>query len=87
MVCDPGKRYTFTMKESTLPITWSILEDYRLEPIAGGCRLIWDVRFDLRWWALPLSPVVNALFGKMFRDATASLKVYVAEKARVAKAS
>lgn len=84
---DPGQRYAFTMTASTLPLTWSIVEDYRLEPREGGSRLIWTVKHDLRWYCRPASPIVRMVFGKMFRDATASLQRYCADRAQQRAAS
>lgn len=78
---DPGQRYAFTMTACTLPIAHSIVEDYRLEPLPGGrSRFVWEVRFDLRWYMKPMKPVILAVFGSMFRNATASLQAYVAAR-------
>jgi hypothetical protein len=82
---EPGRRYAFTMTACTLPLAWSIVEDYQLEPLPGGrSRLVWEVRFDLRWYFVPMSPVILAVFGRMFRNATAGLQAYVKDPARQA---
>lgn len=75
---DPARRYAFTMTGATLPLAHSIVEDYRLEALPDGrARLIWEVRHDLRWMFLPLSPIVRLVFGRMFRVATAGLVAFV----------
>jgi len=80
-VWDPGARYAFTMTAATLPLAWSIVEDYHLSALPDGrTRFVWEVSFDLRWMFVPVSSLIRAAFGSMFRNATAGLVRYVAEK-------
>ena len=77
---DLGRRFAFTITESTLPLTVSIVEDYRLiREDNGHTRLEWDVVYQLRWFMIPFKPIVVWVFGGMFRRASASLVSYVAQ--------
>lgn len=81
---EPGRRFAFTMTDASVPIGWSIVEDYRLEPLDGGrrSRFVWEVRHDVRLFLRPLSPVIRLVFGRMFRNATAGLVAYCERRAR-----
>ena len=79
---EPSRRFAFTITESTIPLSVSIVEDYRLSPEDNGCtKLEWDVAYQLRWYVIPFKPIVIWIFGRMFQRASASLKNYISRKA------
>ena len=78
---EPGRRFAFTITESTLPLTVSIVEDYRLiQTDNDHTRLEWDVVYQLRWFVIPFKPIVVWVFGSMFRRASRSLVDYVSAR-------
>ena len=61
---DPGRRFAFTITEATLPLAVSIVEDYRLISQENGHTILeWDVAYHLRWYLVPLKPIVIWIFG------------------------
>lgn len=62
---EPGRRMMYTAVDATLPFFGTWLEDYRVEPVGAGSRLVWRMgvrpRFigglPLRWVSVLLTPV------------------------------
>ncbi len=79
---EEGCRFAFTITESTLPLTVSIVEDYRLSlDNNGNTCLEWDVVYQLRWFVVPFNFLVVLIFGRMFRRAAQGLVEYVSKQA------
>ena len=78
---EEGRRFAFSITESTLPLAVSIVEDYRLSPDKNGHTCLeWDVVYQLRWFVVPFNFLVVLIFGRMFRRAAQGLVEYVSEK-------
>ena len=71
---EPGVRFAFTIARASLPILNRMVEDFRLEPVAGGTRVHWTIAWEPRWFARPLVPVLAPRFGAMFAKAAANLE-------------
>ena len=66
-----GRRYSFAIVASTLPLARSIVEDYRLTPAGDGkTRLDWDVSYEVRGYVRPVQSILRRVFRNMFRKAT-----------------
>ncbi|WP_259141711.1 SRPBCC family protein [Tsukamurella ocularis] len=64
---EPGRRMMYTATDATLPFFGTWLEDYRIEPVGAGSRLVWRMgvrpRFvgwlPARWLSRLLTPVLR----------------------------
>jgi uncharacterized protein YndB with AHSA1/START domain len=64
LAAEPGRRFAFTVLESSgPPLVKALLEDFRLEPLGGGTRLIWTM--DYR--PTPLGWLLQPVFRRLFR--------------------
>jgi uncharacterized protein YndB with AHSA1/START domain len=79
LIWEPGKRLTFSIDATTVPVTAQSVEDMRFEPIGDGSstRLVWHVFYTPTRAILPLHPVVRAVFGHMFRSSAKNLADWV----------
>lgn len=83
LIWEPGKRLSFTIYASTLPIVSEMLEDLRFEPTSdGGTRLFWDVHYtpSSLMKPAPVHAIARKLFGNIFRDSIEGLKRYAARR-------
>lgn len=79
---EPGRRWSFVLYESTLPVLGAMVEDYAMEPLANGhTRLTINACYTLRWFARPIHPILRAVFGKLFAKAGDGLQEYIARGA------
>ena len=71
---EPGKRFSFTLTEVTLPLVHAMMEDMQLEETAdGGTLLKWYVHYDPNLFTKIFHPVVRGIFGNMFRKSMKNL--------------
>ena len=72
-----GRRFSFTMLESNLPILSAMVEDWRLAPVEGGTRVDYAVGFDLPGWIRPLKGILLWKFRPLFEKALPNLEEYL----------
>ncbi|MFH2005881.1 MAG: SRPBCC family protein [bacterium] len=78
LVWEPGKRMAFRLNEMSIPLLRRCLEYYSLIPTEdGGTELLWQVCYDPNPLMRPLRPVLDPLFRRDFRKATAQLTALV----------
>jgi uncharacterized protein YndB with AHSA1/START domain len=76
---DPGKRLTFTIHASTLPMVDGMVEDMLFEPTGEGkTRFTWRVHYTPKLFMRPLHPILRGVFGKMFTASTTGVARYIA---------
>lgn len=71
---EPGRRFAFRIDRLGVPLVRAMAEDYRLEPTASGCRLVWIVGYEPTPLARLVHPVVRAVFGRQFRRSLDGLR-------------
>jgi len=77
LVWDPGKRVSFCLYASTLPIVDQMLEDMTFEPSGdGGTRFVWTVHYTPSSLMRPIHGVVRKMFGGMFKASIEGLRRY-----------
>ena len=72
-----GRRFSFTMLESNLPILSAMVEDWRLASVEGGTRVDYAVGFDLPGWVRPLKGILLWKFRPLFERALPNLEDYI----------
>ena len=72
-----GRRFSFTMLESNLPILSAMVEDWQLAPVEGGTRVDYAVGFDLPGWVRPLKGILLWKFRPLFEKALPNLEEYL----------
>jgi len=70
---EPGERFAFAIEKASLPILRHMVEDFRLEPSAGGTRVLWTIAYAPRLFARPLTPILRPRFARMFAAAAGNL--------------
>lgn len=79
LVWEPGKRLTFAIFGSTLPMVDAMVEDMLFEPHGEGkTRMTWRVHYTPKLFMRPFHPVLRVVFGKMFTASTRGLVGYIA---------
>ena len=72
LVWEPGRQLAFRFNTSATKSLGAFLENYRLEPVAGGTRLTWELGMELAGPSKVFSPltrpVTNAMFRRFLRD-------------------
>jgi uncharacterized protein YndB with AHSA1/START domain len=71
---ESGRRFSFTMLASNLPILSAMVEDWRLAPVESGTRVDYTVGFDLPGWIRPLKGVLLWKFRPLFEKALPNLE-------------
>jgi len=74
---EPHKRFSFYVKETTMPFAKIMVEDYIIEPTQNGSRFTYKVGMTPLWTISWAPFLAKPIFSKMFRDATKSLKSYI----------
>ena len=64
---EPGKQMAFRFNTSATKTLHAFLENYRLEPVAGGTRLIWELGMDTGGASRLFAPVSTPITNLMFR--------------------
>jgi carbon monoxide dehydrogenase subunit G len=64
---EPGRRMAFRFNTSATKTLRAFLEDYRLEPIAGGTRLTWELGMDTGGASKLFAPISTPITNLMFR--------------------
>ena len=72
-----GRRFSFTMLQSNLPILSAMVEDWRLAPVEGGTRVDYLVGFDVPGCVRPLKGILLWKFRPLFEKALPNLEEYV----------
>jgi uncharacterized protein YndB with AHSA1/START domain len=72
-----GRRFSFTMLASNLPILSAMVEDWRLAPVEGGTQVDYVVGFDLPGWVRPLKGILLWKFRPLFEKALPNLEEYL----------
>src|SRR5205823_552139 len=81
LVWEPGKRYSFSIDEITLPLVKSMMEDMKLEEtIDGGTRFKWDVHYTPTLLMIIFHPIARGIFGKMFTQSLKNLNKYIVDQ-------
>jgi hypothetical protein len=66
---EEGRRKSFYVTESNLPLFPRFAEDYLVEPSGEtSCRFTWTVAIEPRAFLRPAGPVNRLLLGTLFRD-------------------
>jgi carbon monoxide dehydrogenase subunit G len=69
---EPGRQMAFRFNTSATRTLKAFLENYRLEPVAGGTRLTWELGMDTggasKLFAPISTPVTNAMFRRFLRN-------------------
>lgn len=71
---EPGKQMAFRFNTSATRTLKAFLENYRLEPIAGGTRLTWELGMDTGGASKLFAPVSTPITNLMFRRFLANLR-------------
>lgn len=74
---EPGRRFAFATEATNVPLAKAILEDFKLSPSEGGCRITWTLNYDPVWFARLLHPILRLAFGKMLGEACDGLERYL----------
>jgi hypothetical protein len=72
LVWDRGKRLTFSVDASTVPLIHQMIEDMRFEPSesGSGTRFVWHVHYTPSLLMKPMHAAARAIFERMFRLST-----------------
>ncbi|RJQ79435.1 SRPBCC family protein [Pseudonocardiaceae bacterium YIM PH 21723] len=62
------RRHAFTVLQTNLPLFSEFAEDYRVEPIDGGCRFSWTIAFSPNKATAPVLPAVFPIMSKTLMD-------------------
>lgn len=73
---EPGRHMAFRFNESSTSTLAAFVEDYRIEPTTGGCRLTWTLVNRLTGPARLFSPVSAPLMNLAFRRFLSNLRRY-----------
>ena len=69
---EPGKQMAFRFENSATKTLKAFLENYRLEPIAGGTRLTWELGMETagpsKLFAPVSAPITNLMFRRFLRN-------------------
>jgi len=69
---EPGRQMAFRFNTSATKTLNAFLENYRLEPIAGGTRLTWELGMDTggasKLFAPVSTPVTNLMFRRFLKN-------------------
>jgi len=75
---EPGKRLTFALYASSLPLVDGMVEDMLFEPMgAGKTRFTWRVHYTPKLFIRPFHPILRVVFGKMFTASTKGVAKYI----------
>lgn len=78
---DKGVRMAFYISATSMPFAKKMVEDYRIEATEKGSRFTYAVGLQLRTPLQVLTPVFNASFSKMFKEAVQSFQDFTNKKA------
>lgn len=67
LVWEPGKQMAFRFNTSATKTLNAFLENYLLEPIAGGTRLTWELGMDTGGASKIFAPISTPITNFMFR--------------------
>jgi hypothetical protein len=80
---EPGRRLTFTMTATTLPVFSRAVEDLQFTALsADRTRVRWAVHYDVPVWASLAHPVTRAVFNRIFGRSSRRLERVAAAQAR-----
>ena len=82
LVWEPGKRLSFCIYASTMPLMKRMIEDMQMEPTgsdASQTRLRWTVHYEPTLPMRLVHPVARVVFGGMFRESTEGLRRYASD--------
>ncbi|MEP7125339.1 MAG: SRPBCC family protein [Byssovorax sp.] len=80
LVWEPGKRLTFALYGSTLPLVDGMIEDMLFEPQGEGkTRFTWRVHYTPKLLMRPAHPILRLVFGRMFKVSTKGVATYLAK--------
>jgi len=75
---EPGKRFAFTMFETSSLFVKHLAEDFRLTPEGTGTQVDWTMASKLTVIGHLAWPVMRALMGSIFRNGTKKLETVLA---------
>jgi carbon monoxide dehydrogenase subunit G len=64
---EPGRQLAFRFTSSATKSLGAFVENYRLEPIAGGTRMTWELGMELAGPSKVLSPLTRPVTDAVFR--------------------
>ena len=73
---DEGERMAFYISAKSIPLAKKMVEDYRIEATEKGSRFTYAVGLQMRTPLKVLTPVFNASFSKMFKEAVPSFQAF-----------
>ena len=76
---EPGRQMAFRFNTSATSSLGAFLENYRLEPVAGGTRLTWELGMELAGPSKVLSPLTRPVTNVMFRRFLRRLRALCAD--------
>lgn len=79
LVWEPGRQLAFRFNSSGTKTLRAFLENYRLEPVAGGTRLTWELGMDTGGASKLFAPISRAFTNAMFRRFLRNLRELCAD--------
>jgi len=78
LVWEPGKRFSFRLDRTGLPLIKAMVEDYSIEPLGpSSCKLRTVQAYEPSLLSTVLHPVVRAVLGSQFRRTVVKLAKYL----------
>ncbi|MCB9732730.1 MAG: SRPBCC family protein [Deltaproteobacteria bacterium] len=78
LVWEPGRRFSFTVVESSLPLLWRMVEDFRFSSAGRETRVEWTIAYQPRLLVRPLERALKPLISRTFRVACDRLRRHLA---------
>lgn len=80
LVWEPGRRFSFTVVESSLPLLSRLVEDFRFSPAGRDTRVQWTIGYQPRLLLRPLEGALKPRLSRMFRVACGRLQRHLARQ-------
>lgn len=78
---DAPKRWAYRVDETTVPLAKALVEEWAIEPAAGGSAVRWTFAIDPRPLFRVILPVGPTIMGRVFQKAMRNLNVQLNRRA------